>query len=181
MTNMKKSIILLILLAAVLFTAGCTEKNQVNSTNSDGSLENNTVIKVTQLEQINTSLQNGPVFVKIGTWWCPTCRSMKPTLEKLAAEYGGKATIASVDANKNPEIAEYFEVEAIPDSFVIVGVENGTYVYMQENGEVSTDRYQARVVGFRDEDEKLFEKVLDLALLQKGGNNSSENGTLRTE
>lgn len=169
---MKKLVILLILLAAVFFTAGCTDKAQENSTNFDGSLENNTAIKVTQLEQINASLQNGPVFVKIGTWWCPTCRSMKPTIEKLAAEYGGKATIASVDANKNPEIAEYFEVETIPDSFVIVGVENGTYVYMRENGEVCTDRSQARVVGFRDGDEKLFEKILDLSLIEEGKDKS---------
>jgi len=56
---------IIILLAAVLFTAGCTEKTRENYTNSEVSLEKNAIVKITQLEQINTSLQNGPVFVKI--------------------------------------------------------------------------------------------------------------------
>ena len=136
------------------------------------SLEKNTVVKITQLEQINTSLKNGPVFLKMGSKWCPACRSMKPILEKLAAEYGGKATIASIDVDQNPELAEYFGVEVIPDSFVIVGIENGKYVYMQEDGNVSTDRSQARIVGLNDSDEKVFEKVLDLAILQQGKDKS---------
>jgi hypothetical protein len=59
-------------------------------------------------------------------------------------------------------------VESIPDSFVIVGVENGKYVYMQENGKVSTDRSQARIIGLNGkDDEKVFEKIIDLALLQE--------------
>ncbi len=125
------------------------------------------VIAITQLEQVNTSLQKAPVFVKIGSRWCPECRSLKPVLDKLAVEYQGKATIAAIDADKNPELAEYFKVNFIPDSFVIVGIENGTYVYMQDNGNVSTDRFQARFVGRNDTDEEMFKTVLDLALVQQ--------------
>lgn len=125
------------------------------------------VVAITQLEQVNTSLQKNPVFVKIGSRWCPECRSLKPVLDKLAIEYQGKATIAAIDADKNPELAEYFEVEFIPDSFVIVGIENGTYVYMQDNGNVCTDRSKARFVGRNDTDDKMFEKVLDLSLIQQ--------------
>jgi len=125
------------------------------------------VIAITQLEQVNTSLQKAPVFVKIGSRWCPECRSLKPVLDKLAVEYQGKATIAAIDADKNPELAEYFKVNFIPDSFVIVGIENGTYVYMQDNGSVSTDRFQARFVGRNDTDEEMFKTVMDLALVQQ--------------
>ncbi|WP_292389867.1 thioredoxin family protein [Methanosarcina sp. UBA5] len=163
---MKKSVLLLILLVLVLFTAGCGEKIPKNSTSSEASTEIS-VVAITQLEQVNTSLQKNPVFVKIGSRWCPECRSLKPVLDKLAVEYQGKATIAAIDADKNPELAEYFKVEFIPDSFVIVGIENGTYVYMRENGNVSTDRYQARFVGRNDTDEEMFKKVLDLALFQQ--------------
>ena len=46
--------------------------------------------------------------------------------------------------DKSPEVRGYFGVESIPDSFVIVGIENGKYVYMQENGKVSTDRSQVK-------------------------------------
>ena len=170
---MKKSVTLLILLVFVLFTAGCDEKNPKNSTSSEANTENS-VVAITQLEQVNTSLQKTPVFVKIGSRWCPECRSLKPVLDNLAVEYQGKATIAAIDADKNPELAEYFEVEFIPDSFVIVGIENGTYVYMQENGNLSADRYKARFVGRNDTDEEMFKKVLDLALVQQEKTDANE-------
>jgi thiol-disulfide isomerase/thioredoxin len=158
----------MILVAAVLFTAGCTDNPPGNSTSSYIGKEKSTVVKITQLEQINTSLPTGPVFLKMGSKWCPACRSMKPILENLSAEYEGNATIASVDVDQSPELAEYFGVEAIPDSCVIVGIENGEYVYMNEDGNVSTDRSQAKMVGLNDSDEIMFKKVLNLALLQQG-------------
>jgi thioredoxin 1 len=170
---MKKLVVLLILLAALVSTAGCSEKILGNSTNSEVGLEKNAVLIITQLDHINTSLQKGPIFVKIGSRWCPACRSMNPILEKLAVKYRGKATIASVDVDKSPEFGEYFGVKSIPDSFVIVGIENGKYVYMQENGKVSTDRSQARIIGLNgNDDEKVFEKIIDLALLQEGASKS---------
>jgi thiol-disulfide isomerase/thioredoxin len=169
---MKKLVLLMILAATVLFTAGCTENTPGNTTSSDIGKGESTVVKITQLEQINKSLQNGPVFLKMGSKWCPACRSMKPTLDRLAAEYGGNATIASVDVDQNPELAEYFGVEAIPDSCVIVGIESGKYIYMQGNGNVSINRSQAKVVGLNDGDEKMFEEVLNLALLQQGKDKS---------
>lgn len=128
-------------------------------------LEEGNVIEVTELGQINTSLQEGPVFLRLGAEWCPICQSMKPIIKKLAAEYGGKVAVMSVDLNKNPQFATYFGVDSIPDSFIIVGIENGGYVYMQENGNITTDRYQARIVGLRDK--RVFEKILNLSLLNE--------------
>ncbi len=164
---MKKLVLLLILLAAVLFMAGCIENNRANSTSSEVSLGKNAIVKVTELEQINTSLEKGPVLIKMGSKWCPACRSMKPILENLSAEYQGKVTIASIDVDQSPEIAKYFGVGVIPDSSVIVGIENGKYVYMQEEGNVSVNRSQARFVGLNDSDEKVFENTLNLALIQQ--------------
>jgi thioredoxin 1 len=132
-------------------------------------------VEVTQLEQINASLQEGPVFMKIGSRWCPHCRSMKPILEKMAAEYTGNATIAAIDVDKSPDLKEYFGVKGIPDSCVIVAIENGTYVYMQEDGNVSMNRSQARFIGLNETagpNEETFEKVLNLYLLQKVKNKS---------
>lgn len=162
---MRKSILLMILAAVVLFTAGCTEMPG-NSTGADIGKEKITVVKITQLEQINTSLQKGPVFLKLGSRWCPHCRAMAPILENLTAKYNENATIASVDVDQNPELAEYFKVDVIPDSCVIVDIENGKYVYIQENGNVSTDRSQAKKIGLSDGDEKLFEKIMNIAIVQ---------------
>jgi thioredoxin 1 len=180
---MRKLIIMLILIAAAIIMAGCTEKGQVNPINSPGTKETNAVtaemqnnpipsqgsqdnanvVEVAQLEQINTSLQKGPVLVKIGAEWCGPCQELKPILKDLATEYAGKATIMSIDADKSPKLTtEYFGSFEYPDSFVIAGIENGEYVYMQADGKVSKDRFQARILGLRDKQE--FETVLNLAL-----------------
>jgi len=169
---MKKFVILLIMLISVLFTAGCSE-NSKNATNSITQVDNN-VVAITQLEQINKSLEKTPVFVKIGARWCPECRSLKPVLDELAVEYQGKATIGAVDVDKSPEIGRYFGVEIIPYSFVVTGIENGKYIYMQKDGNVSTDISQARFVGRNETDEEMFKKVLNNSLLQQKKKSSNE-------
>lgn len=163
---MKKLILFVILLVVVLFTAGCIE----NPLHSQGNAGKSTVVGIKQLEQINSSLQKNPILLKIGAKWCPHCRSMKPILEKLAADYEGNATIAAIDVDQSPELMKYFEVEEIPDSCVIIGIENGTYTYMQENGTISMNRSQAKFIGYNETagpNEETFRKVLDLAVLQR--------------
>jgi thioredoxin-like negative regulator of GroEL len=162
---MKKSFVLLILLTAILFTAGCTGKTQENSTNPQNIQGKNAVVEATQLEQINASLQKGPVLLKIGAEWCGPCQQMKPTLKELATEYGGRVTVMSVDVDQSPKLADYFGVIVVPDSSVIVGIDNGEYVYMQENGNLSKDRFKARILKLKDKE--LFEKVLDFAIQKK--------------
>ena len=126
------------------------------------SVSTSTVVEVTQLAQINTYLQKGPVLFKFGAVWCPYCQSMKPILNELAKEYKGKATIVSIDVDKSPKLADYFGVSSIPDSCVIVGIKNGKYVYMQQNGKTTTDRSQAGIIGLNDK--KVYEKVLNFAI-----------------
>ncbi len=145
--------------------------NEKIFTRSQNTLEEGIVIEATELGQINTSLQEGPVFLRLGAEWCPMCQSMKPIVKELAAEYGGKVTVMSVNLNQNPEFSTYFGVDYIPDSFVIVGIENGQYIYMQENGNVTTDRFKARIVGLRDKE--AFEKLLNLSLLNKNKDKST--------
>ena len=138
--------------------------------NPDVSLEKNAVIEATKLEQINTSLQKGPVLLKIGAKWCKACQKIKPRLEELAAEYKGKATIMSIDIDQSPELTKYFGIYFIPDSSVIVDIQNGQYVYMQQDGETTNNRFQARIIGYDDTkgpNKTTFENVLDLALFQE--------------
>jgi thioredoxin 1 len=142
--------------------AAATKETQSNSLNSQGNQGTGTVVEVTQLEQINTALQKGPVLLKIGAEWCGPCQEMKPILNDLATEYAGKATIMSVDVDRSPKLIDYFGVGSVPDSSVIVGIENNEYIYMLEDGKVSKDRFQARILGLRDEQE--LKNSLDLAL-----------------
>lgn len=124
--------------------------------------EKGVVIETTELEQVNKSLEEGPVFLRLGSEWCGACQSMRPILDELAAEYGENATILSVNINQNIQLATYFEVGYIPDSTVIMGIENGKYVYMQQDGNITTDRVRARIVGLQDKE--VFENVLKQAL-----------------
>jgi thioredoxin 1 len=164
---MKRLVFLLILLAAVLFMAGCTEILSEKHTSSQNISGKNTGVEAIQLEQINTSLQKGPVFLKIGAEWCEPCKEMKPTLNELATEYKGKATIVSVDVDQSPKIADYFGVSSVPDSYVIIGIKNGEYVYIQEDGNVTKDKFKARIQGLMDKG--VYEKVLNFALHKEIG------------
>ena len=52
----------------------------------------------------------------------------------------------------------------LPDITVIVNIKDGEYVYMKPDGEVTTDRFKARIIG--SQEKSTCEDVLDLALIQ---------------
>ena len=124
------------------------------------------IVQVTQLDQINTALHNGPVFMKLGESSCPHCRALEPTLKGLAKEYAGKATFISIDIAKSPKLADYFGANVIPDCCVIVGTKNGKYIYMQQNGKTTTVRSKASIIGEKHA-KSAYEKLLNFAIKKK--------------
>ena len=62
---------------------------------------------------------NVPVIVDFWAPWCQPCQTLKPMLEKLADEYGGRFLLARVNADENPEIAQQFGVRSIPTVKVV--------------------------------------------------------------
>ena len=55
-----------------------------------------------------------PVLVEFSTTTCPACHAARPMLESLAEEFEGRATIAEVNVQEEPELASIFQVRAVP-------------------------------------------------------------------
>lgn len=60
-----------------------------------------------------------PVLVDFWAPWCPPCMMLKPELEQLAADLGGRAKIALISVDEEPELADKFDVSSLPALMIL--------------------------------------------------------------
>ncbi len=84
---------------------------------------------------------NVPVFVDFWAEWCGPCRVIGPIIEELAGEFDGKVRFAKVNVDENQEIAEKYDIQAIPTLIVFRNGEPVSRIV----GAAPKNRYQALI------------------------------------
>lgn len=75
-----------------------------------------TPIAVASLEEFQELVRDAKVPVVVDFWaaWCGPCRAVAPELERLAGSSAGRAIVAKVDTDAQPELSARFGIRSIP-------------------------------------------------------------------
>lgn len=55
-----------------------------------------------------------PVFVDFYADWCGPCKILGPIIDELSQEYQGRALVAKVNTEVNPQLSQHFKIKSIP-------------------------------------------------------------------
>jgi thioredoxin 1 len=62
-----------------------------------------------------------PAVVDVWAPWCGPCRSIRPSLARLAEQYAGKVDLIEVNADQQPQLIRELGVRSIPTLLAISG------------------------------------------------------------
>lgn len=69
-----------------------------------------------------------PVMIDAYAEWCGPCKIQSPILKEVANELGDRVRVIKVDVDKNPEIANRYQIQGIPTVMIF---KDGNLKYRQ--------------------------------------------------
>src|SRR3954468_20803936 len=61
---------------------------------------------------------NKPVLIDAWAEWCPPCKMLGPTIDKIAGESGGRWVIGKLNVDESPGVAQQFRISSIPTMLI---------------------------------------------------------------
>lgn len=75
---------------------------------------------ILELNDNNFEQETATGLVLVDFWapWCGPCRMQGPVIDQLAEELAGKVTVAKVNVDELPQLAQQFRIMSIPTLMV---------------------------------------------------------------
>ena len=113
---MKKLVVLTIsMVISTCIFAAAPVKQKINSKADSHS----SVIYISGKKEFTANLNNNSIcLVDFYADWCPPCKMLSPTIDKLAKQYDGKVKVLKVNVDNNQELAGQYNVRGIPNIII---------------------------------------------------------------
>lgn len=81
------------------------------------------VVKVVTDATFEAEVLKAPTPVVVDFWapWCQPCKTLAPQFEQAARAFGPKVRFVKVDVSQNSQMAQAFQVQALPTVIAVKG------------------------------------------------------------